>query len=293
MSTIQSPLQPATTPRRRPTAADPPIAVAARTARVPAVERAVRLLDQLAVNRQPASLSELVRVLKLPKSSVHGILATLAALDLIKRTTDNEFQLGPRVMQWAGAYGLQSDLVGAFNQLAADHEQLSGDTVMLAVLDASEVVYLACKQGSRPLAVNFRVGGRFPAACTSSGKAMLSTLSEDEIRARLIADGLPKMTRHSVSNRTALLRQLREARKRGFAIDDEETAEGMKCFGAPVWAAGSSRAVAAVAVSLIKASVNPKRSNDTVVAIRSLAQRLSERLGVGAPLAALDPETRT
>jgi IclR family transcriptional regulator, blcABC operon repressor len=257
-----------------------------RTVKVPAVERAVRLLDQLAVSRQPASLSALVRTLKLPKSSLHGLLTTLAALDLIKRTPDNEFQLGPRILQWAGAYGLQSDLVSAFNELAADHEQLAGDTVMLAVLDGSDVLYLACKQGSRALAVNFRVGGRFPAACTSSGKAMLSTLSEDDIRSRIAVNGLPKLTRHSVATRASLLRQLQQARELGFALDDEETAEGMKCFGAPVLAAGSAQAVAAVAVSLIKASVTPKRGNETIVAIRSLARRLSERLGVAAPLGA-------
>ncbi len=288
MSTTQSSIQLPSAPKRQPIRANP--AAPSRSAKVPAVERAVRLLDQLAVSRQPASLSELVRTLKLPKSSVHGLLATLTALDLIKRTTNNEFQLGPRVMHWAGAYGLQSDLVSAFNQLASEHEQLAGDTVMLAVLDGSEVLYLACKQGSSPLAVNFRVGGRFPAACTSSGKAMMSTLSENEIRSRIAADGLPKMTRHSVATRAALMRQLRQARESGFALDDEETAEGMKCFGAPVWAAGSSRAVAAVAVSLIKASVSPKRSRETITAIQSLAQRLSERLGVGTLLTALDSD---
>lgn len=254
-------------------------------ARVPAVERAVRLLDQLAATREPASLSDLVRLLKLPKSSVHGLLATLADLDLIKRTPENTFQLGPRVLHWAGAFGLQSDLVGAFHELAADHVQLAGDAVMLAVLDDNEVLYLACKQGSRPLAVNFRVGGRFPAACTSSGKAMLSTLTNDDIGSRFAAQGLPKLTRHSVGSRAALLRQLQQARLQGYAIDDEETAEGMKCFGAPVYSAGNSTAVAAVAVSLIKASVTPKRNSDTIAAIRSLAERLSERLGGAAPTA--------
>lgn len=251
-------------------------------AKVPAVERAVRLLDQLAAAREPASLSDLVRSLKLPKSSVHGLLATLADLDLIKRTPENTFQLGARVLHWAGAFGLQSDLVGAFHELAADHALLAGDAVMLAVLDGNDVLYLACKQGSRPLAVNFRVGGRFPAACTSSGKAMLSTLTDDDIGGRYAALGPPKLTRHSVGSRAALLRQLRQARLQGYAIDDEETAEGMKCFGAPVYSAGNSVAIAAVAVSLIKASVTPKRNSDTIAAIRSLAERLSERLG-GAP----------
>lgn len=287
--------------------------VGSSAALVPAVDRAIRLLDALAAARQPSSLSELTRSLGLPKSSVHGLLHTLVGQDLATRTTDHEFRLGPRVLRWADAYRLQSDLIGAFNEqaatLVAEQSTIAGDTVMLAVLDGADVLYLACRPGSSPLAVNFRVGGRLPATCTSSGKAMLATLSPPEVRACLqrkpLADNisgaplmvrgdaratLPKMTRHSVATHSALTRQLVQIRQQGFAIDDEETAEGMQCFGAPIIGAGDPRAVAAVAVSLIKASVTARRSNETIAAIRELARRLSERLG--NPAAALRSNSR-
>ncbi|HMN83508.1 MAG TPA: IclR family transcriptional regulator [Burkholderiaceae bacterium] len=254
-------------------------APAAGKALVPAVQRASRLLDHLAQAREPVTLAALVRELSLPKSSMHGLLATLVELDLVRRLPAGEFALGPRVLQWANGYTSQTDIVGAFNEHAGRIDALRAETVMLAVLDEADVVYLACRPGSRPLAVNFRVGGRFPATCTSSGKAMLSTQPDQAVRSRLAASGLRRLTRHSIGSMATLLRQLGEAREHGYAVDDEETAEGMYCFGAPVFSAGQHEATAAVAVSLIKATVTPRRRNETVAAITELAALLSERLG--------------
>jgi DNA-binding IclR family transcriptional regulator len=251
---------------------------------VPAVERAVRLLDSLARARRPLSLAQLARDLAAPKSSVHGLLSTLVELDLVRRSDAGEFSLGTRPLQWAGAWSVHSDVASAFHELAGDAGPLASETVMLAVLDGTDVLYLGCRPGTRALAVNFRVGGRFPASCTSSGKAILSTLDPREVRA-LFTGGrsLPRPTRHSVPSVAALLRQLTQARADGHATDDEEMAEGMECFGAPVFSAAHGPAVAAVAVSLIKAGTSEARRNELLAAIRGLAAQLSARLGAAQP----------
>ena len=253
---------------------------------VPAVERAARLLDLMAASRQPQPLAALARDAGLPKSSAHGLLSTLVALGLAERTAQGDFALGPKVLRWAGAYAHRTDLASAFDSIAGSIAALSEETVMLAVLDGADVVYLACRPGTRPVAVNFRVGGRFPATVTSSGKAMLSTWPEERVRALVGEAGLRAMTPHSIGSAAALLRQLREARARGWAVDDEETATGMNCFGAPVFAAQRVEAVAAVAVSLIKASTTERRRDETVAAIRELAGRLSRHLGADLDAAA-------
>jgi DNA-binding IclR family transcriptional regulator len=263
---------------------------------VPAVERAARLLDALAAARQPRSLAELAGALGLPRSSVHGLLGTLVALGLARRNDDAEFALGPKALQWADAYAAQSDVLRAFDAQVDRHPALAAETVMLATLDGADVLYLACRQGTRPLAVNFRVGGRFPAAGTSSGKAMLATLSDEAVRERLGAGPLVRLTRHGVVGVPALLRQLEGFRRVGWAVDDEETAEGMQCFGAAVVgarAAGGATAapLAAVAVSVIKAGLTPRRRAELVDAIRALARAMSVELGgrVSPPPAAPAP----
>ena len=246
---------------------------------MPAVERAVRLLDALADSREPLSLAHLARALALPRSSVHGLLSTLCALGLARRDDDHGFTLGARPLQWADAFVRQSDLLRVFEQHAQRVAALKAETVMLAVLDGADVTYLACRPGTRALAVNFRVGGRFPASCTSSGKAMLATLPDERVRTLMAGGGIRRLTQHSVGSVAALLRQLTDARKSGHAIDDEETAVGMHCFGAPVFAARQSHAVAAVAVSLIKAGLTEQRRAQVEASIRALAGEMSTALG--------------
>ena len=247
--------------------------------RVPAVDRAVRLIDTLAASHEPLGLAELARRLALPKSSLHGLLATLVSHGLARRSDAGEFSLGTRPLQWADAYVAQSDILRAFDASARRIEALTAETVMLAVLEGPEVLYLACRPGTRPLAVNFRVGGRFPAAFTSSGKAMMSTLSDEAVRELLGQQPFLRPTRHSVDSPAALLRQLALARRQGHATDDEETAEGMQCFGAPVFGPRSPQAIAAVAVSVIKAGLTPNRRQELVSAVRQLAGQLSDALG--------------
>ena len=250
---------------------------------VPAVERAVLLLDALAGAGRPLSLADLARELRLPKSSLHGLLATLVALGLARRDPEGQFALGVKPLQWADALVSQSDVLRAFDQHARAFPALAAETVMLAVLDGTAVTYLSCRQGSRPLAVNFRVGGRFPAASTSSGKAMLSSLPEAQVRALFGEQPLARLTRHGVASVGALLRQLGQARRRGYAVDDEETAQGMQCFGAPVFGARQPQAIAAVAVSLIKAGLSKPRRDEIVDAITGLARAISADLGGSPP----------
>lgn len=245
---------------------------------VPAVERAARVLDALASARQPRALAELARELELPRSSLHGLLATLVALDLARRVDDG-FAIGPRSLRWADAYGARADVLRAFEAQAAQASALAAETLMLATLEGADVVYLACRPGSRALAVNYRVGGRFPAAFTSSGKAMLASLSDEAVRER-VGQRLPaRMTRHSVGSLSALLRQLHTARQAGYSIDDQETAEGMQCFGAPIFDARGPHASSAVAVSVIKAGLTPRRRAELIAAVRDLARRVSIQLG--------------
>ncbi len=281
----KSSAQPATADRSE--ATDPPPAQDARTestaagdARlVPAVERAVMLLDAIAAAGRPQALADLSRQLQLPKSSVHGLLNTLVALGLARRAENGLFALGVKPLQWADAFIGQSDLMRAFDRHANAFPELLPETVMLAVLQDDRVIYLSCRQGSRPLAVNFRVGGRFPASCTSSGKAMLASLPDPQVRRILGRQPLERLTPHGIDSVDVLLAQLATAREAGYATDDEETAEGMQCYGAAITAARQPQAVAAVAVSLIKAGLTPDRRDAIVASITGLALRISQELG--------------
>lgn len=246
---------------------------------VPAVVRMVSLLDVLAETTEPLGLAEIQRRTRIPKSSLHGLLTTLQHLGLVFRNNDQHFCLGSKSLQWAEAYGHQTRVVQAFNEATQNFPALHEETVMLAVLQQAKVQYLACRDGTRPLAVKFKVGGLFPAACTSTGKAMLATLPDERVRQLISEHGLQRQTRFSVATPDALIKQLDRFRHAGYAVDDEEMAEGMHCFGAPVFAAGKQEAIAAVAVSLIKASTTARRKQEVIQQIGVLAKAISKRLG--------------
>lgn len=246
---------------------------------VPAVMRAVQLLDTLATSAEPLGVSALARQLGLSKSTVHGLAVTLAHCGLLERQRDGRLEIGPKSLAWAGAFSERSNLIDAFGEIARDFPPLAEETVMLSVLDGAQVFYLACRHGTKPLAVNFRVGGRFPAWCTSTGKAMLATRPAAEVRTLLEEAGMRPITARGPASVEALMAQLAAIPVAGHAVDDEETAEGMNCFGAPVFAAGSAQAIAAVGVSLIKSTTTVQRRAQVIDAVCELARRISMRLG--------------
>jgi DNA-binding IclR family transcriptional regulator len=245
----------------------------------PAVVRAARVLDLISQSTTPLSLAELARMLDLPKSSLHGLCATLAQLRLITRLESGQMTLGPHVMGWANAFLARSDIAQEFFAAWEEAKTLPEETVTLSVLDGASVVYIACRNGSRPLGVTFRIGMRLPAPYTATGKAMLSTQSDQEVQS-LLCDPWPQLlTPAGTPNLPAFLEELNEIRARGYSIDDGEVRDGMHCFGAPVFDSSGKQAVAGVAMSVLSHDVNLETQEKVGQAIRRLADKLSERLG--------------
>ena len=258
---------------------------AERTGRamVPAVTRALTLLDRLAARREPMSLARLSTDLALPKSSVHGLCNTLVSFGYLRRQTDGAFLIGPRVLSLAEAFVAGTGVAQEFGALWQD-AAAPEETLVLTVLDEAEVVYVGVRNGSRPLGLAFNVGMRLPAHLTASGKAMLAFHPTESVR-RLYADGLPppQFARSSgPGTLTALLKELAITRERGHSIDDESVRAGVYAVGAPVFGA-AGMPVAGIAICLNKAEIRPaslKRHRQTVL---TAAQALSGRLGGSAP----------
>ncbi len=245
----------------------------------PAVVKASRVLDVLSQSSAPVSLAELARTLDMPKSSLHTICGTLAHLRLLTRLDGGQMTLGPHVMSWANAFLARSDITREFFAAWDEVSVLPQETITLSVLDGASVIYIACRNGDRPLGVTFRIGMRLPAPYAATGKAMLSTLPEDEIR-KALSDSWPEpLTAAATPSLSALLEEIKEIRQRGYSIDDGEVREGMHCFGAPVFDSTGTRAVAGVAVSMLAHEINAATQEKAGKAIRALANRLSERLG--------------
>ena len=248
------------------------------TAIVPAVSRALTLLDRLAQQREPMSLALLTSELALPKSSVHGLCNTLVSFGYLRRQPDGTFLIGPRVMSLAEAFVAGTDVAQEFNALWADAGAAPEETVVLSVLSGTDALYVAVRNSARPLGLAFNVGMRLPAYLSGSGMATLAQRPPDEVR-KLFSAGLhTHFTRKGPREVEGLLKELAATRKRGYSIDDEAVREGVYSFGAPVFDA-TGQAVAGVAVVINKALLGADRGERHRDAALTVARLLSGRLG--------------
>jgi len=246
---------------------------------VPAVAKAVRLLSTLAKAREPLSLSALAKTLALPKSTIHELCATLMSAGLVRRYETGAYHLGAFVMDLSYAFLARTDAISEFNKLSSS-PLLPDETIVLSILDGADVVYLACRNGSRGMGLGFRIGLRLPANTTATGKAQLSTLPEERVIELAQAGGLRRLTKKSITKVAPFLQDLAQVRKRGYSVDDEETGDGTMCLGAPVFGPGSDHAVAGVAISFLKAAIDKHKRSVYSQAVRDLAATVSNRLGV-------------
>lgn len=245
----------------------------------PAVVRAVQVLDAIAAASEPLSLADLTRITGAPKSSLHGMCDTLAQLQLVKRLPNGAMALGPHVMSWANAFLSQTQITGEFRALWDQTDAFHDATVTLSMLDGTEVVYLACQNGDRPLGVTFRIGMRLPAPYTATGKAMFSTMPDADVAALFAAGMPPPLTRASVATAEALVEELQQVRTLGYSVDNGQMREGMTCFGAPVFDALRARAAGGIAVSFLSSEIDAATGARLGQQVRALADQLSARLG--------------
>ena len=246
----------------------------------PAVTRAALILDVLAENGSVAAgPSELARRLGLPKSSIANICGALADAGLVRRVGTG-FTLGRRLAELGGAYLTSVDLVQEFYEACAALPTGSEETVQLAILDGIEMTYLARHDGKQPVRLTSQIGRRLPASVTATGKAALAAMDEAEVRRRFVGVELPVLTRRSLPSVDALMANLAVVRQRGYAMDDEETVEGVVCFGVAIPGRQPGEGPYAASITVLKVRATDERVPMLVDDLQLLATRMSDPLHV-------------
>ncbi len=144
---------------------------------VPALVRAHAILDLVRTKAESApTASELARQLDLPKSTVHGLCATMVNLGILVRRADNSFRIGPHIMRWSNAFVATADLVAEFTAIFDEIDMLTQETITLSVLEGAEVMYIACRNSTLPMGITFRIGMRLPAPLRPRARPILSTM---------------------------------------------------------------------------------------------------------------------
>ena len=257
---------------------------------VPAVNRAVEILDLVAAERGQLGVSAIARRLGLPKSSVANLCGALTDTGMLRLSVGG-YTLGQHLAQLGASYVAGIDHAQLFHESCATLDAARNDTVQLAMLsDELEVIYLARREGVNPVRLASTLGTALPATCTATGKAILARLGRPALDERLGRNRLVAMTRHSITSVAAFRREIDEIRTIGHAVDREEVIEGVVCVGVALPGPDPSGQWLAVSATLLA-----PRATDALIAriaaeLHVVARSFSFGLGRPAEVAhARDP----
>jgi IclR family transcriptional regulator, acetate operon repressor len=201
---------------------------------IASVDKALRLL-MLFREQTRVRLSEASEHLGVAHSTAHRLLAMLAYHGFVRQERDSRaYVAGPALVEIGLAAIRQMDIRLHARPVLEDLAASFAETAHLAVLEGASVRYLDAVESSRALRVAARTGAALPANCTASGKAMLAVLPEAEVAAMFTEDKLPALTNRSVTSLADLLAELRDARERGYAVNIEESEDGVASVAVPI-----------------------------------------------------------
>jgi len=249
------------------------------TGSVKSARRALEIIEYVTQAPRAASFAELAGALEYPRSSLHGLLATLTEmgwLELDPRT--RTYSVGIRAWEAGRGYLNGRDLVERARPYMERVRDDLDETVQLAVLDGRDVVYVARVDGSHRLVTSYSVGGRVAAHASAGGKAMLALLPADQVAGRLAGVPLERYTPATIGSLARLRAELSTTRSRGYALDEEEYTVGVRCLALAVQDHDGAPA-AALSVSVPTVRFGAKEQKRALAALTRNARALSRALG--------------
>lgn len=249
----------------------------------PAVTRAAAILTLLAESGSALSLTDIARSLGLAKSSTFNLCNALEEAGLIARR-DSSYYLGRRLVELGGAYLRTFDVVREFYRLCSESTILRQELLQLAVLDGTDVLYIARHEGRAPLRLSATIGDRFPASITAVGNILLAQLAPAVVADRYRDPAaLAQWTPNSVSTVDGLLKKLEATRERGYSIDHGETNPSVVGVAVLVSPRTSAEDRFALGASLFMADDFEARHERVVPELRRVAEALSNPMLIEIP----------
>jgi IclR family KDG regulon transcriptional repressor len=245
------------------------------------VSTALALLNSLSMERRELSLTEISSRLDLNPSTTFRILATLQAHSFLEQNPDNrKYRLGVACLELCSAYLSQVDVRRQALPVMRRLRDECRETVHLAILAGSEVVYLERLDPLEPIGVmGSAVGSRAPAHCTALGKAMLACKSDAEIRHLYEGSDLIPRTPNSITDLEELLLELSRIRTVDYAIDNQENEIGVYCVAVPLFGY-AAKVTSAISVSGPVERIRRAIAEDGLVAkVQQAGRQISRREG--------------
>lgn len=238
--------------------------------------KGVQLLDHLVRAAAPCGVSELARLTQLQPSNVHRTLQTWMALGFVTQEAGSgAYRPTLRLFEWGCRVADRFDVRKVAREFLSVLARQTQETIHLSVLDGAEIVYLDKIDSPQPVRAYSEVGGRAPAHCVATGKALLAHAGVAALQA--LPSPLPRPTPHAVADLQALQKQLVQVRNQGYAVNRQEWRLGVSGLGAAVFDQ-QQQAVAAVGLSAPSTRLPEPRLHELGRSLAATAAQISRSL---------------
>jgi DNA-binding IclR family transcriptional regulator len=203
--------------------------------RVQVLDRAVAVLRSVADSDTDLAAAEIAKQLRLHKSTVHRLLVVLEHHRLVQRGADGTYGLGTSWIEFGNRAIARLNLSERAAPFLRELADQTGEGAHVTILSGTEMLSIAHIEGRWNLQSLTRTGLRTQVHCTAAGKAVLAFLSQDACDDLIARLPLTRNTRRTIVKPSAMRMELMRVRTAGFAMDDEEFEEGLRCIGAPIF----------------------------------------------------------
>lgn len=197
--------------------------------------RILDILETVASHPEGISLSEIAKVLEVPKSSIHPLLATLSQRNYLNANTrEQRFSLGESLFVLGNKFVDDADILDKIKEVLLYVSEKTCETLYFGVLSNLDVLYLVKADHYSKFRVVSNPGNKLPAYSTGYGKALLSQFSPEEIEAFYPTGKLKQITSHTIADVETLNKELAEIRRSGFSYEKGESTTGIQCVAVPI-----------------------------------------------------------
>ena len=247
----------------------------------PSVKRAFAILSTISASKDGLGVSELAKRLKMAKSTVHGMTSALEELGAVMRDPlTKKYKLGFTLLEIGRSAYSQIDLRSSARPVMEELMNKTQTSIFLGILNWDHVTVLDIVESNQDLKITAPVGTTMPMIAGAVGKVFLASMEEEQALKFVNSKGLPRYTDNSIVDKELYFKELRQVRKNGFAVDDEEYIMGVRAVASPLRGLGQLRS--AIWTVGFKAGLDEhkmkKLTGETYNAAKTISQRIQQQL---------------
>jgi len=241
--------------------------------------RACNILRCFSGKKGHFKVSEVARLLHLDRSTAYRILLTLERGGFLEKDAKTgEYSLGVAAFEVGNAYLGRADFIQISKPVMSHLAVEVQETVHLAILSGTEILYVDKVDSPRTLGVMSKVGQRGPVYCTALGKVLLAFLPDDE-RSKILGQiQLKPLTQNTITSKKGFMEELKEVRRRGYARDHREIEEDVECIAAPI-RNHLGDFIASISISGPQRKINIPREGTFAGQVMKAAALISSKMG--------------